>query len=131
MTATTDTPTAGASDPRAAATVWYDGGCPICSREVAGYKRMAGADEVEWIDVASAPDASLPEGTDRQQLLARFTVRRTDGALADGAAGFFALWRQLRPTARVARLFDRTPFTQIAEGAYRLFLMLRPLWRRT
>ncbi|MEL6766201.1 MAG: DUF393 domain-containing protein [Pseudomonadota bacterium] len=130
MTTATETPAAGTSDPRAATTVWYDGGCPICSREVAGYKRMTGAEDVEWIDVASAPDAALPEGADRKQLLARFTVRRSDGALADGAAGFFALWRQLRPTARVARIFDRAPFTQIAEGAYRLFLTLRPLWRR-
>ncbi|MEL7139212.1 MAG: DUF393 domain-containing protein, partial [Pseudomonadota bacterium] len=70
------------------------------------------------------------EGADRDDLLARFTVRRSDGALADGAAGFFSLWRQLRPTARLARIVDRAPFTQIAELAYRTFLRLRPLWRK-
>lgn len=128
MTAVSDA--AVQTDPRAACTVWYDGGCPICSREISSYKRMPGADDVEWIDVATAPESALPEGADRDDLLARFTVRRSDGALADGAAGFFSLWRQLRPTARIARVVDRPPFTQIAELAYRLFLRLRPLWRK-
>ncbi|MEM7499390.1 MAG: DUF393 domain-containing protein [Pseudomonadota bacterium] len=131
MTAATEnTPQAETSDPRAAETVFYDGGCPICAREVAGYRRMAGAETVEWVDVATAPEAALPEGATRQALLSRFTVRRADGATVDGAAGFFSLWRRLGPTARIARLLDRRPFTDIAEGAYRLFLLLRPLWRR-
>ncbi|MEL6336345.1 MAG: DUF393 domain-containing protein [Pseudomonadota bacterium] len=123
--------TAGADD-RAAATVFYDGGCPVCSREIATYRGMRGADEMEWVDVSDPEsEARLPEGMDRDQLMARFTVRRRDGALSDGAAGFAALWRGLDRMGWAGRLLDRTPFVQIAEMGYRGFLALRPLWRRS
>lgn len=120
-----------AMEGRAAAAVYFDGGCPLCSREIATYRAMTGAEDMAWIDVNDPANAArLPEGTTREALLARFTVRRQDGALADGAAGFVALWRGLDRTRGIARVLDRQPFLAIAEGAYRLFLRLRPLWRR-
>ncbi len=117
------------ADPKAASTVWYDGACPICSREIAWYGRMSGASEVRWIDVSDA-DAPLPEGKSRAELLGRFTVARRGGALATGAEGFSALWRALGPTRLLGRLTDRQPFRAVGEALYRLFLRLRMLWRR-
>lgn len=115
-------------DPRAAAVVWYDGACPVCRREIGWYSRMRGAEAVRWIDVASA-DAELPEGCDRESLLARFTVRRRGGSLVTGAAAFSALWRALGPTALLGRITDRQPFRAIGGVLYRVFLKARPLWR--
>jgi len=114
------------ADPRAAAEVYYDGACPLCRREIAWYRRMAGADAIGWVDIAEAPP---PPGLDRADLLGRFTVTRRDGRLARGAEGFAALWRGLGPTRLLGRLSDRQPFLLIGEGLYRLFLRLRRLWR--
>lgn len=108
--------------------MWYDGACPVCRREIGWYRGMRGAEGIDWIDV-SAPDAPLPEGRDRAALLRRFTVRRRDGRLADGAEGFAALWRALGPTRLLGRLADREPFRTLGEAAYRAFLRLRTAWR--
>lgn len=121
----------GAGDPRAAAAVFHDGGCPVCRREIGWYRGMTGAGAVEWVDV-SVPDLppSAPPGMDRESLLRRFTIRRRDGAVVDGAQGFVALWRALGPTRWLGILCDRWPLVQIAEIAYRLFLRVRIAWRR-
>ncbi|MEM6942343.1 MAG: DUF393 domain-containing protein [Pseudomonadota bacterium] len=118
------------ADPKAASTVFFDGACPVCRREIETYQRMAGAEAMEWVDVSAVPEEALPEGKDRAALLARFTVRRADGELADGAAGFLSVWRAMPRTAGIAKVLDRPPVTWIAEGAYRAFLVLRRLWRR-
>ncbi|MEL6217787.1 MAG: DUF393 domain-containing protein [Pseudomonadota bacterium] len=122
-----DRPTASA-DPRAARTVFFDGACPVCRREVGWYRGMAGAEHVLWQDV-SDPATQIPPDTDRAQLLGRFTVLRRDGTKATGAAGFSALWRALGPTRLLGKLTDREPFRTIGEILYRAFLRLRRAWR--
>jgi predicted DCC family thiol-disulfide oxidoreductase YuxK len=114
------------SDPRAAAEIYYDGGCPICRREIAAYLRMDGMEAAVWRDVAAEDVADL----DRATALARFHARRTDGTLVSGAEAFLAVWRLSPRLAPVARLLDRSPFRQALELGYRVFLRVRPLWRR-
>ncbi|MEM9782261.1 MAG: DUF393 domain-containing protein [Pseudomonadota bacterium] len=113
----------------AARAVFYDGGCPVCLREVTMYQRMQGGGAIEWVDVTSAPDGLLPAEVDRATLMNRFTVRTRDGRLQDGAAGFIALWRSIERTRWLARLVDRWPLRHLAELGYRGFLLVRPLWR--
>lgn len=116
------------ADPARAAEVYFDGACPVCRREIALYQKMSD-DDVAWRDVSSGapPDAA---GLSREALLARFHVRRVDGGVVSGFRAFLAVWRATPRLAWLARLLDRPPFTWVGEGAYRLFLKMRPLWRR-
>lgn len=111
---------------RAAATVFYDGACPVCRREIGWYRGMRGAEAVRWSDIAAE---AAPPGFDRAALLKRFTVIRGDGEVVTGAEGFAALWRALGPTRWLGVLSDRQPFLWIGERLYRLFLRLRTSWR--
>jgi predicted DCC family thiol-disulfide oxidoreductase YuxK len=113
-------------DPAAAAEVFYDGGCPVCRREIAAYRGMAGMEAVVWRDVAAEPVPDL----DRETALARFHVRRADGALVSGAAAFLAVWRRSPRLALAARALDRWPFREGLELGYRGFLAVRRIWRR-
>ncbi|MEM9046805.1 MAG: DCC1-like thiol-disulfide oxidoreductase family protein [Pseudomonadota bacterium] len=111
---------------RAAKTVYFDGGCPICRREITWYRSWRGSDRIDWIDLTQDEiDPSL----DRCALMARFTVEREDGSQASGAAGFIAMWRALPASAGPARLIDNRLMTWGLERAYRGFLALRSLWR--
>lgn len=114
------------ADRRAAAEVFYDGGCPVCRREIAALRRMRGAGRMVWTDLTA--DA-LPPGADRCAMLARMHVRRADGTMANGAAAFAAIWRGLDRLRLLGRLADLAPVRLALEGAYRLHLRLRPLWR--
>jgi predicted DCC family thiol-disulfide oxidoreductase YuxK len=114
-------------DPARAAEAFFDGGCPVCRAEIATYRKMRGGDAIRWRDV-SAGDA--PPEIGRDAALARFHVRRADGTLISGFRAFLAIWRANPRLAPLARALDLPPFRWAGEGAYRLFLRLRPLWRR-
>ncbi|KQP51460.1 MULTISPECIES: DUF393 domain-containing protein [unclassified Methylobacterium] len=107
-----------------ALTVYFDGACPLCAREIAFYRRSRGAERVAFVDVAQGE--ALGPGLDRATALARFHVRDAEGRLASGAAGFARLWAQL-PAWRLLALVLRLPGALwLAERAYRAFLPLRP-----
>lgn len=116
-----------AADPARAVEVFYDGGCPLCRAEIAAYRRMPGGETIGWRDVA-AGDA--PPGLSREAALARFHARAADGALVSGFRAFLAVWRANPRLAPVARVLSVPPIPWLGEGAYRLFLLIRPLWRR-
>ena len=111
--------------------VYFDGGCPVCSREMAFYRKQAGAEGFDWIDATRASEAILGEDLDRSAALARMHVRLADGRLVSGAAAFAVLWRGVPGLSWLGRLLQIPPFGQCAELAYRLFLKTRPLWRRS
>ena len=107
-------------------TVWFDGDCPLCAREIALLRRLDWRGAVRFIDVASG-GGSCP--VDRAELLARFHAEE-DGRLVSGAEAFAAMWRAipvLRPLGLAAR--NRRVLT-VLEQLYRLFLRVRPRLQR-
>lgn len=122
----TETPAAPA-DPRM--TVFYDGACPLCRREIAFYRRLDRAQRVHWHDVAQA--AACPDGLCQSDLLARFHVRTAAGRMESGARAFAALWQELpAPWPMFGRIAQWPGIAWLLEYAYRLFLKVRPLMRR-
>ncbi len=111
------------------ATVYFDGACPVCTREIAALRRLRGAEVLEFVDVTACPTEALGPGLTRQAALASMHVRRTDGSLARGAAAFATLWGSLPATARLGRLVGHPAVLPVAERAYRGFVRLRRLWR--
>lgn len=109
--------------------VYYDGACPVCSREIAFYQRRPGADALVWVDVTQADMAAIGPGLSRQAALARMHVRRADGTLVSGAAAFAAIWREIPGFRWLGRLLAVPPFAALAERAYRMFLWGRRAWR--
>lgn len=111
-------------------TVYYDGGCPLCRREIGFYQRQPGADRIAWINLVGADPAVLGDDLDFDAAMARFHVRRPDGQLASGAMGFALLWQHL-PRFRLAGRIAALPgIVHGLELGYRLVLRLRKLWRK-
>ena len=108
-------------------TVWFDGGCPLCRREIALMRRLDRGGRIEFIDIARDEAASCP--ADRAALLARFHAREGDRLLV-GAAAFAAMWRAIP----LLRLFGEAarfpPLLALLEVAYRGFLKVRPALQR-
>jgi glutathione peroxidase len=108
--------------------VFYDGGCPVCSREIAFYRARPGSDAFEWVDVHRSGE-SLGAGLSRDAALARLHVRLADGTLLSGAAAFAAMWRSMPGLRWLGRLLAVPPFGALAELGYRVFLWVRRTWR--
>jgi predicted DCC family thiol-disulfide oxidoreductase YuxK len=109
--------------------VFYDGGCPVCSREIAFYRKRPGSDGFEWVDVQRA-ESPLGRGLSREAAMARMHVRLADGTLLSGAAAFAAMWRNMPGMRWLGRWLQVPPFGAIAEIGYRIFLRVRCAWRR-
>jgi predicted DCC family thiol-disulfide oxidoreductase YuxK len=104
-------------------TVWHDGGCPLCRREVALRRRLDKRGAIAFVD-ANAGVSVCPR--DRAKLLARSHARE-DGKMLPGAAAFAAMLRQIplmRPLGLVAR---NRAVLAVLEVGYRGFLRVRAL----
>ncbi len=111
-------------------TVYFDGACPVCSAEIAHYRRQPGAQACQWVDAAACADDEFGPGLTRNAALRRFHVRRADGQLVDGMRGFAALWSALPRTAWLGRVASFGPVPALLNAAYSAFLTVRPLWRK-
>lgn len=126
----TSRPVDSGATPAAPLTVYYDGACPLCRREIGFYRRSRGAESIAWVDVTAANQASIAPDLRRDDALARFHVRLPDGRLQSGASGFGALWAAL-PAYRWLGRMVRLPLVQpILETAYTGFLKIRPGMQR-
>lgn len=120
-------PTETASDTRLdqPPLVLFDGACPMCSREVAHYRRVRGADQVQWLDVANHADALPIDGIDRATAMARFHVRDRDGQWQTGAYGFAELWSHLRGYRVLSRIVSTLHLLPMLDAAYTRFARWR------
>lgn len=117
-----------AEAPAARCTVYYDGACPLCRREIEHYRAQQGAEAIAWVDVAASDAAPEPDLA-REQALARMHVRRADGTLAGGALAFAQIWSELPRYVWLGRIASWPPVAAVLELGYRLFLQARRLWR--
>ena len=121
-----------AADP--AATVFYDGACPLCRREIAHYRRLRGAERVLWIDIARADAPLATYGLSRELAMARLHVRDTAGHWQTGAFGFAELWSHLpgyRWLARTLRLLRLLPLLDRVYASFARWRLRRGCDERT
>ncbi len=107
-------------------TVWHDGACPLCRREIAVMRGLDRGGAIRFVDVRKSDDMSPAERSSR---LNRFHAEE-NGRLLTGAAAFAAMWRAipvLRPFGFAAR---NTVTLSVLEFAYRCFLRVRPALQR-
>ncbi len=107
--------------------VWFDGGCPLCRREIALMRRLDRRGAVTFRDVQEAGSTCpLP----RDDLLQRLHASE-NGRMLSGAAAFAAMWRAI-PALRPLGLLARSPPVLSAlEALYVMFLKVRPALQRS
>ena len=108
-------------------TVFYDGACPLCQREIAFYRRQRGAGTVQWMDVSRATGDHIAPGLTRSQALQRFHVRRADGKLVSGVTAFALLWLALPGFRPWGKAIQARPVIWVLDHCYDLLLKVRPL----
>ena len=105
-------------------TVWFDGTCPLCTREIALMRRLDGGGAIEFVDVGAGQPENCP--LDRGELLARFHARPQGGPIVSGAAAFAAMWRVIPLLAPLGHLARLPGVLWMLERLYRGFLRVRP-----
>ena len=106
---------------RAKTTMYFDGGCPLCRREVAHYRRLDRARRIRWIDIDRHREALEHEGIGYAQAMSRLHVRDRQGITRNGVEAFLALWDDLpgyRWLARGIRLLRLGTILDRGYGAF-------------
>lgn len=75
--------------------MFYDGGCPLCSREVAHYRRIDTRQAVDWIDIFSDPESLEAHSIEYESAMKHLHVRTPQGEIVRGAYAFHELWKAL------------------------------------
>jgi predicted DCC family thiol-disulfide oxidoreductase YuxK len=88
---------------QATTTVIYNDTCPICAREVAGYKRMAAREDLPIAFSGLSEGDHARHGLTEESAARRFHVLQ-DGQLVGGVDAFVLLWSQMPRLRWLARL---------------------------
>lgn len=105
--------------------VFFDGGCPLCSREIAHYRRLDSARRLRWVDITREPQALADAGLGGYDAMALFHVLDRDGRWQTGAWGFVTLWAELPGYRWLARLINVTRTAALLDVPYRWFARRR------
>lgn len=111
-----------------ACTVYYDGSCPLCQREISFYQGQEGSDAVRWHDLTAASTGA--DDLSDTDAMKRFHMRRADGTLVSGAQAFAEVMQTMPRLRLLGKALGTPPIVWLAEGGYRLFLTIRPLISR-
>jgi predicted DCC family thiol-disulfide oxidoreductase YuxK len=100
-------------------TVYFDGRCPLCRREIAHYRRRDRAGRVRWVDLHRAGPELEALGVAPQAALQRLHVLDRARRLHTGVAAFAVVWDQLpgyRWLSRAVRIPGLIPLLERGYG---------------
>ncbi|MEM7561414.1 MAG: DUF393 domain-containing protein [Pseudomonadota bacterium] len=111
-------------------TVYYDGSCPLCLKEIGYYQRKDHKDFVHWIDASSCVPSELGDDLERSEAMRRFHVRDSKGSLISGGKAFAEIWKVIPGFQRLGELTSSKPAAAMLDLIYAGFLKLRPSVQR-
>ncbi len=103
-------------------TVFYDGKCGLCSREIVHYKHIAPEGVFEWIDIIIMPVPFVQRGFEVKAGLKALHVEDDSGIMHQGVDAFIVIWRKLpRFWPYLAFLISLPIVLPLAKKIYDLF----------
>ena len=76
-------------------TVFYDGKCGLCSREIGHYMKICPASMFIWRDIANEPQHLKKINVSQSNALKRLHVTDHNGKMHVGIDAFITIWRNL------------------------------------
>ncbi len=102
-------------------TVFYDGKCGLCSKEINHYRTIAPSGAFDWQDITESMAGLEQEGVSLADGLRRLHARDAAGELHVGVDAFILMWRQLKRWRVLAVLVALPGIRQIAAFTYEHF----------
>lgn len=77
-------------------TVFYDGACGLCAKEINHYKVIAPSNIFEWVDITQDTDLFTSLGYKKDEGLRALHALDRQGAMHIGVDAFLLIWSQLK-----------------------------------
>ena len=106
-------------------TIYYDGQCHLCSREIDHYKTFPTADRVIWKDIADPRFDAQAEGRSLEEFNRAIHLKRTSGEFVVGVDAFLELWEALDRFGGLAKIMNSKLGRPVFDLGYAAFARLR------
>jgi len=109
-------------------TVFYDGACIVCAREMARYRAMDREGRLLFVDVSVPEFDPAPYGMGRDEFMAQMHAMDSEGRVYRAVDAFRAIW-QAFPASTLCRLLGTVialpGINSLARRGYALFARYR------
>jgi len=106
-------------------TLYYDGDCPLCAREIQLLRKRASAERLSLVDISQGDFQAETTGYSKETLQNRLHARFADGEWVTGLDATLWSWRAAG-LDRWAAPLTWPALRPVLELGYRLFCRLRP-----
>ena len=110
---------------RPQATVFFDGGCDLCSKEIEHYRKIQGAEKIQWIDISKDVQGLAAFNLSWEAAVARFHVLDGNNKWHVGAWGFSEMWSYLSYYKWLSRGLKVLHLLPIVDRVYTYFARWR------
>lgn len=102
-------------------TVFYDGKCGLCSKEINHYRKIAPQGIFEWQDITEFSDDLKKEGITLSEGLKLLHAKDHSGNMHVGVDAFILIWKQMKRWKILANLVSLPGIKGITNLSYQLF----------
>ncbi|MFT6327010.1 MAG: putative DCC family thiol-disulfide oxidoreductase YuxK [Crocinitomicaceae bacterium] len=99
-------------------TIFYDGSCGLCKREIAHYQKLDKLGLIEWINIISAQDELKDNGIRFVDAMAIIHGLNERGEVVRGVDNFMMIWRKLPQYSWLARVISGLRLQPIIQWCY-------------
>lgn len=110
--------------------VYYDGLCHLCSREINHYQKMTGAEQINFIDITTSAFDAKVERLDPVQIHKTMHVKDEAGKVHTGVDAFICIWKNLPTLQFLVPIAKFPPMRLLLDLFYFIFAKIRPLLPR-
>ena len=102
-------------------TVFFDGKCGLCSKEINYYRKIAPDGIFIWQDITKSADDLKANGISLSEGLKLLHTKDIDGKFYVGVDAFILIWKQLKGWRLLAIFVSLPIIKQIINFAYKIF----------
>lgn len=106
-------------------TVYYDGKCGLCSKEIRHYKKIAAEGVFDWQDITMDSRSLKQRNISLSQGLKFLHVVDRDDVVHIGVDAFIIIWRELKKWRYLATIVSLPGIKQFSRIAYKAFAKWR------
>ena len=107
------------------AKIYYDGDCPICSKEISFYKKNISNKSFDWININNCLPSDYEANLDFQKTKERFHIITLENEVLIGVDAFIYLWRHTSKLRYFSFIAKFPGIYHILLFFYEIFLFFR------
>lgn len=110
---------------RSKPTVFYDGGCSLCHREISHYQRIDKQQCIRWVDFTRTPESLQEYDITYKNAMQQLHAVNPAGEVVLGVDSFLLIWSHLQSYRFLARLIETLRLKKPLNRIYNMFARWR------